>query len=63
MVAEVLGEGLRYEGFSGCGCGKEPKPRPRTRAELRRLRTLASRSGVSLSELLSREDPWTAPGA
>ncbi|WP_307821875.1 hypothetical protein [Streptomyces coffeae] len=52
VVAEVLGEGLRYEGLSACGCGKEPKPRPRTRPELRRYRALAARSGLSLSALL-----------
>lgn len=59
VVAAVLGEGLRYEGFTGCGCGKEPKFRPRTRAELRARRVVASRTGVPLAEALSRPDPLT----
>ncbi|MET8980122.1 hypothetical protein ABZX85_31415 [Streptomyces sp. NPDC004539] len=59
VAAAVLGEGLRYEGRSGCGCGREPKYRPRTRAELRARRIAAEREGVALSETLSRPDPLT----
>ncbi|UUU24663.1 hypothetical protein [Streptomyces sp. DSM 40750] len=59
VVAAVLGEGLRYEGLTGCGCGKEPKFRPRTRAELRARRVVAERTGVPLAEVLARPDPLT----
>ncbi|WP_416973129.1 hypothetical protein [Streptomyces sp. 4F14] len=62
VVAAVLGEGLRYDGRSGCGCGKEPKYRPRTRAELRARRAVAVREGVPLREALSRPDPLTPVG-
>lgn len=59
VVAVVLGEGLRFDGRSGCGCRKEPKYRPRTRAELRVRRIVALRDGVVLAEVLGRGDPST----
>ncbi|MGW4226405.1 hypothetical protein ACWEG1_23460 [Streptomyces bauhiniae] len=62
MVAAVLGEGLRFDGRSGCGCRKEPKYRPRTRAELRMRRIVALRDGVALAEVLGRVDPADGSG-
>ncbi|MGV9318756.1 hypothetical protein [Streptomyces sp. NPDC003660] len=62
VVAAVLGEGLRFDGRSGCGCAKEPKYRPRTRAELRVRRIVASRDGVPLAEVLARVDPADGSG-
>ncbi|WP_119286875.1 hypothetical protein [Streptomyces sp. YIM 130001] len=63
VVAAVLGEGLRYEGRSGCGCGREPEYRPRTRAELRARRLAAERDGLPLSETLIRPDASTTDGS
>ncbi|GGY33042.1 hypothetical protein GCM10010299_44340 [Streptomyces tanashiensis] len=57
VVAAVLNAGLRYEGRGPCGCGKEPKFRPRTRAQLRARRIAATRTGISLAEMLGRADP------
>lgn len=62
MVAAVLGEGLRFDGRSGCGCAKEPQYRPRTRAELRARRIVASRDGAPLAEVLARVDPADGSG-
>lgn len=60
VVAAVLGEGLRYEGRSGCGCTKEPEFRPRTRAQLRARQVAAARLGLPLPQALSRPDPLTS---
>ncbi|NBE52816.1 hypothetical protein GUY60_15540 [Streptomyces sp. YC537] len=59
VVAEVLGAGLRYEGWSACGCSREPSYRPRTRAEVRVRRDVAVRDGVPLAQVLGRRDPLT----
>lgn len=53
VVAEVLGNGLTYDGFERCGCGREPKFRPRTKSQVSARMRKAAREGVSPREALA----------